>query len=132
MQPDNSTPGSAGSTSGMAPNVAAALSYLLGLITGVVFLMIEKNSFVRFHAWQSILFSVAWFAFWIVFTILSSVLGMIPFLGFLVVLVGLLLSLVLGLGSLILVIVMIIKAYQGERYKLPFIGDMAEKYAAGQ
>jgi uncharacterized membrane protein len=57
---------------------------------------------------------------------------MIPFVGFLAVIFGLLVSLVLGLGSLILVLVLIIKAYNGERFKVPYIGNMAEKYAAGQ
>ncbi len=132
MQPDSGASDRGISTSGLAPNLAAALSYLLGIITGVVFLMIEKNPYVRFHAWQSILLSVAWFGFWVAFTVLSAVLGLIPFLGFLVALIGILLSFVLGLGCLVLVIVLIVKAYQGEQYKLPFIGNMAEKYASGQ
>jgi uncharacterized membrane protein len=132
VQPESGDSGGAKATSGMAPNLAAALSYVLGIITGVVFLMVEKDPFVRFHAYQSIFLSVAWFAFWIVFTVISSVLGMIPFVGFLAVIFGLLVSLVLGLGSLILVLVLIIKAYNGERFKVPYIGNMAEKYAAGQ
>lgn len=132
MQPESGDSGGAKATSGMAPNLAAALSYVLGIITGVVFLVVEKDPFVRFHAYQSIFLSVAWFAFWIVFTVISSILGMIPFVGFLAVIFGLLVSLVLGLGSLILVLVLIIKAYHGERFKVPYIGNMAEKYAAGQ
>ena len=115
---------------GLAPNIAAALSYVLGLITGIVFLMIDRDPFVRFHAYQSIFLSVAWFVFWIGFNIVSIVLSFIPFLGFLAAIVGLLLSLVLGLGMLVLVLVLIFKAYQGQHMKLPVIGDMAEKYAA--
>ncbi|MGI5836470.1 MAG: DUF4870 domain-containing protein [Chloroflexota bacterium] len=116
--------------SGMAPNMAAALSYLLGLVTGIVFLMIEKeNSFVRFHAYQSILLSVAWVVFWIAFSIVSSILGMIPIIGFLGLIVGLLISLGLGLGGFILWIMLLVKAYQGQQWKLPYIGDMAERYA---
>jgi len=125
-------PSEAQAGAGIAPNLAGALSYVLGLITGVVFLMIEKNSFVRFHAYQSILLSVAWIAFWIAWSIVSGILFHIPFLGFLAVIIGMLVSLVLGLGMLVLVIVLIIKAYQGQRWKLPFIGNMAERYAGPQ
>lgn len=117
---------------GLAPNLAGALSYVLGLITGIVFLMLEKDSFVRFHAFQSIIASVAWLVFWIAFGIATSILAIIPFLGFLVALLGMLISLVLGLGAMVLWIVLIIKAYQGERWKLPYVGDMAERYAASR
>jgi uncharacterized membrane protein len=118
------------SGTGIAPNVAGALSYVLGFITGIVFLLLEKDPFVRFHAYQSILLSAAWVVLQIAFSILSSILLQIPFLGFLVVIIGLLVSLVLGLGMFVLEIMLIIKAFQGQRWKLPFIGDMAEKYAA--
>jgi uncharacterized membrane protein len=126
---DNTAPGTQSGT-GIAPNVAAALSYVLGVITGIVFLMMEKDRFVRFHAYQSILLTVAWIAFWIGFSIISTILAFIPFLGFLVGILGLLLSVGLGLGGLVLWIVLLLKAYQGQMWKLPFIGDMAEKYAA--
>ena len=91
--------------------------------------MLEKDRFVRFHAYQSILLSAAWIVFWIAFSILSSILAMIPVLGILVVLIGLLLSIGLGLGGLVLFIVLIIRAYQGNTWKLPYIGAMAERYA---
>ncbi len=132
MQQSSGSPTGTQAGTGMSPNVAGALAYVLGLITGVVFLMIEKDPFVRFHAYQSILLSVAWIVFWIAWTIVSGILFHIPFLGFIAVMVGLLVSLVLGLGMLVLVVVLIIKAAQGEKWKLPFIGAMAEKYAAGQ
>ena len=128
---DNPNPGdSSGSTgTGLTPNVAGALCYVLGFITGVIFLMLEKDRFVRFHAYQSIIVSAAWIVFWVAFSILSGILGMIPFLGILVVLVGLLLSLGLGLGGFVLFILLIVRAYQGKTWKLPYIGDMAERYA---
>lgn len=117
--------------SGIAPNVAGALSYVLGWVTGLVFLMIEKNDkTVRFHAYQSIFLSVAWIAFLIGFNVISSILGNIPFLGFLVAIIGVLIMLGLGLGMLVLVVMLIIKAYQGQQWKLPYIGEMAERYAA--
>lgn len=124
--------GQAGAGAGMSPNLAGALAYVLGIVTGIVFLLIEKDPFVRFHAYQSILLSVAWIVFWIAWTIVSGILFQVPFLGFIAVIVGMLVSLVLGLGMLVLVVMLIIKAAQGQRWKLPFIGDMAEKYATGQ
>lgn len=99
---------------GIKPNVAALLSYVLGFVSGVIFLLIEKNPFVRFHAIQSIVvFGAIFVAHW--------VLMLIPILG---VLLGGLLSL---LGVVVWVILMV-KAYQGERYKLPVAGDIVEKY----
>jgi uncharacterized membrane protein len=127
----NTTPGPQAGT-GMPPNLAGALSYVLGIITGVVFLAVEKDQFVRFHAYQSIFLSVAWIAFWIAWSIVSAVLFNIPLLGFLVAILGMLVSLVLGLGVLALWIVLILKAYQGQRWKLPFVGNMAEQYAASR
>src|ERR1700744_2465753 len=64
--------------SDIQPNVAGALAYLAGLITGIIFLVIDpykSDRFVRFHAFQSILFNVAWIALWIVWTMVGMVLG---------------------------------------------------------
>ncbi len=130
MQNNSDNLGSSAGAAGIAPNMAGALSYVLGIITGVVFLMMSKDRFVRFHAYQSILLTVAWIVFWIAFSVISVVLGFIPMLGFLVAILGLLLSLGLGLGGMVLWIVLILKAYQGQQWKLPYIGNMAERYAA--
>jgi len=108
----NSAPPAGG---GLNQNTAAALSYVLGFITGLFFFLTSKNKYVRFHAMQSIAISV-------VLTVISYVLGYLPYLGAM-------LSPLVGLASLILWIVMIIKAYKGEKYKLPYIGDFAEKQA---
>lgn len=98
-------------------NLMAAASYLLGFVTGIVILLIEKqSSFVRFHAMQSTMFFGGVF-------IANIALGFIPILGWLV---GLILSLV----SFILWLVCMWKAFQGEMYKVPFVGDMAEKQLA--
>jgi len=101
-------------STGLEANVAGLLCYVLGWISGLVFILIEKeNKFVRFHAMQSI----------IVFGVLSVasiVLGWIPVLNLVIV------PLISVLG-LVLWIVLMIKAYQGDKYKLPWAGDLAEK-----
>jgi len=131
MQDSGASPRANGT--GLTPNVGGALSYVFGLITGVIFLLLEKDQFVRFHAFQSVLLSVAWIALWIALSILSAILGFIPVLGaILAFIIILILSLGLGLGGFVLWIVLIIKAYQGQRWKLPYIGDMAEGYATRQ
>lgn len=100
-------------STGLDANLAAALSYLVGFVTGIVFLFAEKeNKFVRFHAMQSTLLFVG-------LILLDILLQMVPVLGFLVVL-----FLVLP-GTFILWLVLMFKAYQGEDFKLPFVGKMA-------
>lgn len=101
-------------STGLEQNIAAMLSYILGIFTGILFIILEKdNKFVRFHAFQSIFVS----AF---IMILSMVITMIPFLG---ILIGFLITPL----SFILWIVLLVKSYQGAWFKLPFIGDLAEK-----
>jgi uncharacterized membrane protein len=114
---------------GLTDNVAGLLCYILGFITGILFLVIEpynKNRFIRFHAFQSIFLSVAWFAVTVLQSVVSAVLMNISF-GLLGIM-GLLWT-VLWLGFLVVVVLMMVKAYQGERFKLPLIGDLAEKQA---
>ncbi len=98
-----------------------AAAYLLGPVTGIVLLLTEKqNGYIRFHAMQSTLLFGALFLF-------NIVLGIIPVLGWLVALI---LSPLLTLVAFILWLVLMWKAYNGERYKLPFFGDLAEKQLA--
>ncbi|HEY8549333.1 MAG TPA: DUF4870 domain-containing protein [Vicinamibacterales bacterium] len=113
------------SSTGLDANVAAALSYLLGLITGIVFYAIEKDSrFVKFHAMQSILVSLGVIVVWVVYGVLANVLAWIPILGWIALA---LLWAVIAIGALVLWIVLMLKAFQGERFKLPWFGDMAER-----
>ena len=116
-----------GSTSsGMEPNVAALLSYVVGWITGLIFFLIEtKNKFVRFHAMQSVIVFGALTVASIVISILVSVF-VIARLYFVLPLFQLI-GTCLWLVGLILWIILMIKAYQGEYFKLPFAGDIAEK-----
>ncbi len=114
----------------MSTNVASALTYVLGLITGIIFLVLEpynKDRAVRFHAFQSIFFNVAVLAISIVVGILGSAIGaVLPFMG--AAFFGLISSLV-WLGAVVLWIVLIIKTYSGDKLVLPVIGPMAEKQA---
>lgn len=111
---------------GMTDNVAGALCYVLGLITGIVFLVLapyNQNKFVRFHAFQAIFFHVAFIGIWIVEAIISM---MLPWsLSVVMSLIGL----VVWLGGIAVWVWLIVKAYQGEKFKLPVIGDLAEKQA---
>jgi uncharacterized membrane protein len=110
---------------GLTPNLAGALAYLLAPFTGILFYVLEKqNQFVRFHAMQSIILGVAWIVLWIALQILSTVLMAIPIIGWLV---GLVLWLGIGLGGFVLWILLMWKAYQGLEWELPVVGPMARK-----
>lgn len=99
--------------SGFDANVAAALSYLVGFVTGIIFLLVEKeNKFVRFHALQSTLFFVA-------VVLIDVLLQVIPLLGFLIVVF------IIIPVSAVVWLLMMYKAYQGEEFKLPLVGQWA-------
>jgi uncharacterized membrane protein len=113
---------------GMDANIAAGLSYIVGWITGLIFFIMEKqNRFVRFHAMQSILFSAALTAFYILLNIVSFALAIasIPFLGLLLSGAGFLVA----IGTLVVWIFLVINAFQGKYFKLPVLGNYAERYA---
>jgi uncharacterized membrane protein len=107
------------SGTGLEPNLAGLLCYVLGWVTGLVFLILEKNKFVRFHAIQSIVV----FGAITVVGIVLSILGWIPWVG----IVFWIISWLLWAFAFILWIVLMLKAYRGEKYKLPVAGDIAEK-----
>jgi uncharacterized membrane protein len=113
--------------SGLSENAAAAISYIT-IIPAILFLVIEpynKMPFVRFHAFQSIGLTVIWFALWILITVLRVALHFIPLIG----LLFLFADLVICLGMFIIWLIAVMKASKGEWYKLPFLGDFAEKQA---
>lgn len=110
-----------GTTTGLEPNVAGLLCYILGWITGLIFFLLEKeNEFVRFHAKQSIVVFGAFSAV----SILLFILEWLPYIGVLFFV----LNVLVGILSLVLWVMLMAKAYQGERYKLPWAGDFAEKH----
>jgi uncharacterized membrane protein len=124
------------SSTGLDENIASLLSYVFGWLSGLIFFLIEKESrLVRFHAMQSILFNV-------LIAVAAVVLGIVIFILVLIlgqlsdVLAGIasLISFLFWLGFFIVVAIMwilcLIKAYQGTMYKLPVIGNFAEKFSA--
>lgn len=113
----------AASAGGLTDNVAGMLAYVT-IIPAIIFLVMEpynKNRFVRFHSFQCLFFCVAL----IVLHIGLSVLAFVPFMAIITIPLHLLIS----LGALILWIILLMKANQGQMYKLPMIGDIAEKQA---
>jgi len=113
---------------GMTDNVAGMLAYIT-IIPAIIFLVMEpynKNRFVRFHSWQNIFFHLAWIVAWIALMIASAVLAFIPILGHLV---AFLLWIALSIGGVAVWIILLMKANGGQMWKLPFIGDLAEKQA---
>jgi uncharacterized membrane protein len=108
---------------GLADNVAGLLAYVT-IIPAIIFLVTppyNKSRFVRFHSFQSIFLCVAWIIFWVGTIVLDVIPGLI-FIMFPI-------HLLVGLGFFILWIVLLIKANQGQMWKLPVIGDLAEKQA---
>ncbi len=114
---------------GLTDNAAGALCYLFGLVTGILFLVLapyNQSRSVKFHAFQSIFFNIAWIAAWIVLTIVAIALHVIPVLG---TILSLGLNFVLLIGGLITWLYLMYKTYNGEKVLLPFIGPLAEKQA---
>ena len=121
VPPPGAAPGPA--AAGMTDNAASALCYVLGLITGILFLVLapyNQNKTIRFHAFQSIFLSIAWIVISMVVNIVFSALHMWSLMF---------LSTLVGLAFFILWIYMIIAAYQGKKVVLPVIGPIAQQQA---
>jgi len=117
--------GPANATAGLLPeNVVGMLCYLGGFITGILFLILEpykRSRFVRFHAFQSIFVNVAWVVLLIGVEVVTAILpGMLWS-------VSMMLNSVLSLAIFVLWLVLMYKAYGNERFKLPVLGDLAER-----
>jgi uncharacterized membrane protein len=108
--------------------IAGALAYFT-FVPAIVFLLVEpykKNRFVRFHAFQCLLLWAAGILLVIALKLAGLLLFIIPVLGPLLVL---LLSIVVGLAYVVIWLVLVVKAFQGVMFKLPMLGDLAERYA---
>jgi len=124
------------SSTGLDENIAALLSYVFGAVTGLIFFLIEKDSrLVKFHAMQSILLSatalVIGIGIWVVGVILAIMFAMVSeALGSLVTVLFVLVLMVFYLALLLGVIFCLVKAYQKQYFKLPVLGNLAEKFSA--
>jgi uncharacterized membrane protein len=103
--------------SGLDQNVASGLAYVLTILTGIIFLLTDKRPEVRFHSMQSILFGIVW-------AVISSVPRFLD-IGALALLFGL-----ASIGMFVLWIILMIQGFQGNHFKLPVIGDLAEQQVA--
>jgi uncharacterized membrane protein len=112
--------------SGLSDNAAGGLAYIT-IIPAIIFLIIEpfnKNAYVRFHSWQSIFLCIVWIAVDVVLNIFGR---LVPLGG----LLTMAMIPLVGLLFFILWVIVIIQAFNGKRFKLPVIGDLAEKQANG-
>jgi len=111
------------SAQGMTDNVAGMLAYIT-IIPAIIFLVMEpynRNKFIRFHSFQCLFFAAAL----VVLHVGLGILIVVPFMA----MITFSLHMLVNLGAFIVWIVLLIKANQGQMYKLPFIGDLAEQQA---
>ena len=130
------------SSLGLAPNIAAAISYIW-IVGLVLFFMEKENKFVRFHAMQSVLYGVMWTVVLIVLAILSAILAVVAgvasaaageaggIVGLIIWLISMIIWLIVPLVYIGGLILGAVKAYQNSKIKFPLIGNMAEKIAGG-
>jgi uncharacterized membrane protein len=136
VQVSSQPPAQAGkSSTGLDENIAALLSYVFGWVSGLIFFLIEKDSrLVRFHAMQSLLFNVLvavvaialWIVLFVVFLVVSQVSGA---LATILSLISVLVWLVFGVAILAGWVLCLVKAFGGQYFKLPVIGNFAEKFS---
>lgn len=123
--PSASSPAASG---GLPPNVAGALAYFT-IIPPIIFLVVEpfnKDRFIRFHSFQSLFLAAAMFVLMIGMMIVSFIIGMIPVVG---TIVAILMWPLVSLAMFALVLYMMYQAYNEKKFKLPFIGNLAEQQA---
>ena len=115
-------------TAGIEENIAGLLCYVFGWISGLIFLLIDKRPFVKFHGAQSIALNICFVAVWILYIVFSFFITMVSaMLHFPIGFISFFLLPVLGLAFLATWIFMMFKAYSHEKFKLPIIGNMVEK-----
>lgn len=118
----------ASGTEGIEENIAGLLCYVFGWITGLIFLLIDKRPFVKFHGAQSIALNIAFVAVWILYVIFSFFITMVSaMLHFPIGFISFFLLPVIGLAFLAVWIFCMFKAYSHEKFKLPVIGNIVER-----
>lgn len=118
----------ASGTSGMEENVAGLLCYLFGWLGGLIFLLIDKRPFVKFHGAQSIALSICFVPVWILYLIFSFVLTAITAaMHFPIGILSFFLFPLIMLAFFVAFVFCMYKAYQHEKFKLPIIGNLVEK-----
>jgi uncharacterized membrane protein len=110
-------------TASIDENVAGLLSYLVGWVTGLIFLLIDKRPFVKFHAAQSIAFNISIIPIWIALWVIWLIIAHIPIIG----LLGLVIFPIFSLVVFATWVFLMYKAYSHEKFKLPIIGDIVDK-----
>jgi uncharacterized membrane protein len=121
-------PAAASATEGIEENIAGLLCYVFGWITGLIFLLIDKRPFVKFHGAQSIALNISFVAVWILYVIFSFFITMVSaMLHFPIGFISFFLLPVIGLAFLAVWIFCMFKAYSHEKFKLPVIGNIVEK-----
>jgi len=117
----------------LTPEIAAGICAIVPLVGGIIFLALEKkNAFVRFWAMQSVFFGGAIVLLWIVISILSAILLHIPFIGWLMIPVVWLIGAAFGIGSFVVWVITIIKAFSNVEWEIPYLGKLALKQLAGE
>jgi uncharacterized membrane protein len=123
-----SAPAAASPTAGLDENIAGLLCYVFGWLSGLIFLLIDKRPFVKFHGAQSIALNIGFVAVWILYAIFSFVLTMITaMMHFPIGFLSFFLLPIIGIAFLGTWIFMMYKAYSHEKFKLPVIGNIVEK-----
>jgi len=118
----------ASTSSGLTSNVAGMIAYIT-IIPAIIFLVMEpynKDKYVRFHAFQSLFFNIAWFILVVAMMFVGIALGFIPVLGWIL---DILLWLVIGFGGFAIWVFLLVKAYGNQKFELPVIGKMAAQQA---
>ena len=126
---DVNTSSPTGSDTGLPSKVAAGLCAIFHLLGGTIFYFIErKDLFVRHWAVQAIYFGAAWIGAFLAISVLSGILGHLPGIGFIFALLFALLWFIVWLVGMILWIIGIIKAFQGQKWEYPIISQQGKRY----
>lgn len=118
-------------TSGVSAPLAAGIAVLFTIVGGIVFLVLErKNRFVRFYAMQGVLLGLVAFLAAFGFGVLHLIFGLIPFFGWIVLVLAWALSLVFWAGWLVVYVIAMVKAFSGIEWEIPYLGRMARQQLA--